>query len=98
MTMRPVWTYCFTCRDYADERREIIAKPLADKAHREGRDVIEVVNEFMNAAHARHIESGEPLRSGGPTDVVNPAIRRLSAMLIAGTVSHVEFNKEVGIT
>lgn len=98
MIMQPIWTYCFTCRDYADKRRDVIAEPLAEKAHREDRDVVEVVNEFMNAAHARHIESGEPLLPGGPSDVFNPAVRRLSTMLLAGTISHDEYNKEVGIT
>ena len=68
------WKSCYTCRDYATERREVIAQPLADKARLEGRDVIAVVDEFMDAAHVRHAVSGQPLREGGPTRITDPAI------------------------
>jgi hypothetical protein len=72
------WKFCYTCRDYAEHRREALAVPLADKARREGRDVIEVVDEFMLAAHDRHL-TGEPLRPDGPTRVTNPDAGRLLA-------------------
>lgn len=73
------WKSCYTCRDYALARREVIAVPLGDKARREGRDVIEVVDEFMAAAHRRHL-NGEPLRPGGPTRIGDPALGRLAAL------------------
>jgi hypothetical protein len=78
-----VWHACYSCRDYALHRRETLAVPLADKARREGRDVIAVVDEFMLAAHDRHM-AGEPLRPDGPTRVTNPAIGRLAALLSPG--------------
>ena len=81
--MSAVWKSCYSCGDYATSQRERIAVPLADKARREGRDVIEVVDEFMLAAHERHI-AGEPLRPGGPTRVTDPAIGRLAALLSPG--------------
>lgn len=74
-----VWQSCYTCRDYARERREVIAVPLAEKARREGREVVAVVDDFMLAAHVRHVESGEPLRAGGPTRVTDPVAGRLLA-------------------
>lgn len=73
------WKSCFTCRDYARERREAIAEPLADKARLEAREVIAVVDEFMAAAHVRHVTTGEPLRKGGPTRVTDPTVGRLLA-------------------
>lgn len=72
------WQSCFTCRDYAEHRREQLAPHLADKARREGRDVIEVADEFMMAAHVRHL-NGVPLREAGPTRVTNPEIGRILA-------------------
>jgi hypothetical protein len=78
-----VWKPCYSCRDYAEHRREQLAVPLADKARREGRDVIAVVDEFMLAAHKRHM-AGEPLREGGPTRVIDPAFGRLAALLSPG--------------
>jgi hypothetical protein len=74
----PTWASCYTCRDYARERREAIAVPLANKARTQGRDVVEVVDEFMAAAHERHL-TGEPLRPGGPVRVTNPTAGRLLA-------------------
>lgn len=76
----PIWRSCYTCRDYSTHRREALVEPLADKAIRERRDIVEVVDEFMNAAHERHLD-GTPLRPGGPTRITNPAIGRLVAML-----------------
>jgi hypothetical protein len=96
MTMRPVWTYCFTCRDYADKRREVIAKPLSEKAQREGRDVVNVVDEFMNAAHSRHMTHNIPLLPSGPTGIVDPSLRRLATMLTSGVIGHDQFNDVVG--
>lgn len=78
------WKSCYTCRDCADHRKETIAEPLAAKAKREGRDVIEVVDEFMYAAHDRHTETGEPLRVNGPTRFSNPEFGRLAALLSPG--------------
>lgn len=77
------WKSCYTCRDYAEHRRAVIAGPLAVKARREDRDVIEVVDEFMLEAHERHLD-GTPLRPGGPTRVTDPAIGRLAALLAPG--------------
>lgn len=74
-----VWKHCYTCLDYAQERRDVIAGPLGAKAHREGRNAFEVVDEFMLAAHERHVSTGEPLRPGGPTRVTNPNAGRLMA-------------------
>lgn len=79
-----VWKSCYTCRDYALSRREVIAPPLADKARREGREVIAVVDEFMASAHLRHVQSGQPLRDGGPTRVIDPVVGRLAALLSPG--------------
>lgn len=98
MTMRPVWMYCFTCRDYAEKRRDAIAGPLADKAMREDRKVIVVVDEFMLAAHRRHTLTGEPLLPGGPTTLMDPALRRLATMLTSGLISHDDYQKEMGRT
>lgn len=81
--MSDEWKSCYSCRDYAEYRREVIAKPLAVKARREGRDVIEVVDEFMLAAHDRHL-NGDPLRPGGPTRVTDPTLGRLAALLSPG--------------
>lgn len=81
--MSAVWRSCYSCRDYAEHRRDALAAPLADKAIREHRDVDEVVNEFMSAAHARHVY-GTPLRPGGPTRITDPAISRFAAMLSPG--------------
>ncbi len=78
-----VWKSCYSCRDYAETRRHALAEPLAEKARREGRDVIEVVDEFMLAAHDRHM-TGEPLRPDGPTRVTNPEFGRLAALLSPG--------------
>lgn len=94
MTMRPVWMYCFTCRDYALNRREVIAEPLADKAQRESREVVEVVDEFMIAAHRRHTSTGEPLLPGGPTELMDPALRKLATMLTSGLITHEEVNTQ----
>lgn len=82
--MSAVWQSCYTCRDYARERRDAISAPLAGKARREGRDVVEVVDEFMDAAHHRHVATREPLREGGPTRVIDPTIGRLAALLSPG--------------
>lgn len=76
--MSDFWKSCYSCRDYAEHRREALAVPLADKARREGRDVVEVVDLFMAAAHRRHM-AGEPLRPGGPTRATDPRIGRLLA-------------------
>lgn len=76
----PIWQSCYTCRDYSTHRRTAIAQPLADKAIREGRHVVEVVNEFMAAAHERHM-AGEPLRPGGPTRMTDPAVGRMAALI-----------------
>lgn len=76
--MSDAWKSCYTCRDYAEHRRETIAGPLGAKARREGRDPIEVVDEFMWAAHERHLD-GAPLREGGPTRVTDPTAGRLLA-------------------
>lgn len=81
-----VWKSCYTCRDYTHHRREQLAEPLADKAIREGRDVIAVVDEFMLAAHERHM-AGEPLRPDGPTRVTHPDFGRLAALLSPGPFS-----------
>lgn len=72
------WKGCYTCRDYATWRRRVLAQPLADKARREGRDVIEVTEEYMAGAHQRHI-GGLPLRPGGPTRVTDPFAGRTVA-------------------
>lgn len=80
-----IWKSCYTCRDYAEHRREVLAVPLADKARREGRDVIEVVDEFMLAAHDRHVDRGEPLRPGGPTSITSPAANRLITLMMLGS-------------
>lgn len=77
------WRSCFSCRDYAQHRRTALAKPLAAKAEREQRAAEEVVDEFMSAAHARHM-AGVPLREGGPTRVTDPAIGRLAALIAPG--------------
>lgn len=77
------WQSCYTCRDYAAHRRADLAEPLADKAMREGRDTIAVVDEFMAGVHARHL-TGVPLRDGGPTRITDPAIGRLAALLSPG--------------
>ena len=78
-----VWANCYSCRDYALHRREVIAGPLAAKARWQGRDTVEVVDEFMLAAHARHL-AGQPLRPGGPTRVTDPDIGRFAAMISLG--------------
>lgn len=78
-----VWKSCYTCRDYAESRRAVLAEPLANKAIREGRDVREVADEFMLGAHRRHLD-GQPLRPGGPTSVTDPAFGRLAALLSPG--------------
>lgn len=76
------WKACYACRDYAEHRADVIVQPLADKAIRERRPVQEVVNEFMWAAHARHLE-GEPLRPGGPTRVLGPTLMRAAVLMSA---------------
>ncbi len=78
-----IWQSCYTCRDYATYRREELALPLAKKASREGREVVEVVDEFMIAAHNRHLD-GTPLREGGPTRVLDPMVGRMAALLSPG--------------
>ena len=77
------WRSCYTCRDYAQHRIDVITQPLADKAEREDRDAAEVVEEYMAAAHARHL-AGDPLREGGPTRVTDPTLGRLAALLSPG--------------
>lgn len=77
------WKSCYSCRDYAEHRRDALAEPLADKAIREGRPVVEVVDEFMMAAHDRHL-AGTSLRPGGPTRVIDPALGRVAALLSPG--------------
>lgn len=78
---QPVWAVCYTCRDYAAHRRDVLAGPLADKARRENRDVVEVVNEFMHAAHIRHMTTKEPLRPDGPTRLIHPRLGRIAALM-----------------
>lgn len=75
---KSVWAACYSCRDYVEHRRETLAPFLAAKARREGRDVIPVVDEFMLAAHDRHLD-GTPLRNGGPTRITDPLAGRLLA-------------------
>jgi hypothetical protein len=77
------WKSCYTCSDYAQHRRHTLAPALADKAQRENRDVVEVVDNFMLAAHDRHL-AGHPLREGGPTRVTDPNLGRLAALLSPG--------------
>lgn len=84
MSEQLLWQMCYTCRDYAEHRREAIAQPLADKAKREGRNVIEVVDEFMLNAHSRHMSTGEPLRPDGPTSLVDPRLRRIAMLMASG--------------
>ena len=86
MTGADVWKSCSSCGDYMQHRRGVIAQPLADKAQREGRAVIDVVDEFMRGAHARHM-AGHPLRTDGPTRATDPAIGRLAALLSPGLFS-----------
>lgn len=81
MNEGPLWQACYTCRDYAKKRRDAIAGPLADKARKEGRDVIEVVDEYMLAAHARHTSTREPLYPGGPTSQLDPTLGRIAALM-----------------
>lgn len=81
--MSDAWKSCYTCRDYSVTQRERIAVPLANKARREGRPVIEVVDEFMWAAHQRHLD-GQPLRPDGPTRTTDPTFGRLAALLSPG--------------
>lgn len=81
--MSGAWRSCYTCLDYTEHRREVLAGPLADRAIREGRDAVDVVDEFMAAAHERHL-SGTPLREGGPTRVTDPVLGRLAALLAPG--------------
>lgn len=81
--MTAAWQFCYSCRDYAEHRRETLAGPLADKAIRDDRDVVEVVDEFMAGAHQRHV-AGTPLRPGGPTRVLDPALGRMAALLSPG--------------
>lgn len=76
------WQECFACRDYAEHRRAVLVGPLTDKALREGRDVVEVVDGFMLAAHDRHM-AGTPLRDGGPTRVTNPDLGRMAALMFS---------------
>ena len=83
--MSAIWQSCYSCRDYAQHRRDDIARPLADRARREGREVIKVVDEFMLAAHDRHM-TGEPLREGGPTRVTDPTIGRFAALMMLGNL------------
>jgi hypothetical protein len=78
--MNDGWKHCYTCRDYAETQRTRIAQPLADKARAEERDVVEVVDEFMWAAHERHLD-GESLRKDGPTRVTDPVAGQLAALM-----------------
>lgn len=89
---KQVWSSCYTCRDYSQHRREALSPALAEKAKREKRDVVEVVDEFMLAAHQRHL-TGEPLRPDGPTRVTDPMIGRITALMAAALVSPVEGKK-----
>lgn len=79
------WKSCYTCRDYAENRRHVLAAHLADKADREQRKATEVVDEFMDAAHERHVATGEPLRPDGPTRITDPEAGRLAALLLAAS-------------
>jgi hypothetical protein len=79
--VKPIWMVCYTCRDYADHRKEVLAGPLAKKARREGRSVLAVVDEFMHEAHNRHVRTGQPLRPGGPTRTIHPALGRIAALM-----------------
>ena len=81
--MPPAWRSCYTCRDYLEHRQFVLIQPLAAKADREDRDPVEVVDEYMAAAHARHL-AGQPLREGGPTRVTDPTLGRLAALLSPG--------------
>lgn len=80
------WTSCYSCRDYSKKRRGVIAIPLAKKAEQERRDAEGVVDEFMQAAHERHM-AGNPLYPGGPTRVTDPELGRLAALLSPGLFS-----------
>lgn len=84
--LEQIWHHCYTCRDYSTHRRDALVGPLSDKAIKEGRDVAEVVDEFMNAAHERHLD-GTPLRPGGPARITDPAIGRLMAVLSLGDLT-----------
>lgn len=77
------WRYCYTCRDYLSTRRERLAIELGKRAKQTGRDVIELADEFMDAAHQRHLD-GQPLREGGPTRVTDPVSGRLAALAMLG--------------
>jgi len=76
-----IWRHCYTCRDYALKRREVLAGPLAQKARRERSDAEETVDRFMMAAHNRHVSTGEPLLPGGPTRVLDPVAGQMAALL-----------------
>jgi hypothetical protein len=75
------WQHCYTCRDYLTERRELLAEAMGRAAREQGRDVIEIADEFMAGAHRRHVEEGKPLRPGGPICVTDPDLGRLMATL-----------------
>lgn len=77
------WQACYSCRDYAQQRQDQLAQPLTDKANREKRDVIDIVDEFMLKAHDRHM-AGTPLYPGGPVTITDPMISRLAALLAPG--------------
>lgn len=80
------WKSCFTCSDYADVRKEAIAIPLADKAEKEGRDVIEVVDEF----HVRRARTAPDLRATAAPRWTYPSheprVRSPRCASVAGTV------------
>lgn len=74
---------CCTCADYLQHREDTLPLLIANSARRQGRDGVEVFEEFMTAAHQRHLD-GEPLRPDGPTRVTDPYLGRLAALMALG--------------
>lgn len=81
MSEIPAFLGCYTCRDYMVFRFNVLARALADKAIETGRDPEEIAADYMTKVHDRHMTSGEPLREGGPTRVINPQIGQAVAFL-----------------
>lgn len=80
-----VWRICHTCQDYLDHgtKRKVLSDELALKAFRDGLKAEDVVDEFMLAAHKRHMD-GYPLREDGPTRMTDPYLGRMAALLSPG--------------
>lgn len=80
-----IWRVCFTCQDYLDYRSKArdLSIAVAAKAKRDGLEVEEVIEEFMLAAHDRHM-AGEPLREDGPTRMTDPYLGKMAALLSPG--------------